>query len=74
MLVTDNDSATNRPIGSASFHTLMRGEKMPAMQSEDRNSGVVLYPGLRQICWHGAPTEIAWGPAPNNTSSLMVAS
>lgn len=52
MLVTDNDSTTNRPIGSASFHTLMRGEKMPTMQSEGRNSGVMLYPGLRQIRWH----------------------
>lgn len=41
MLVMDNDSTTNHPVGAVSFHTLMRGEEMPTMPRQEHSGDVV---------------------------------
>ena len=41
MLVMDNDSATNQPVGAVSFHTLMRREEMPGMPRQEHSGDVV---------------------------------
>ena len=40
-LVMDNDSATNQPIGAVSFHTLMRGEKLPTIPRQEHSGEAV---------------------------------
>lgn len=69
MLVVDNDSATNQPIGSAPFHTQMRGEKMPTMQRQEHSDDDAVLDVLAL-----SPSELAWEPALDNTSSLTMTS
>lgn len=41
MLIVDNDSSTNQPIGADSFHKLMRAEEMPTMPRQEHSGDVV---------------------------------
>lgn len=72
MLVMDNDPATKQPMGAASLYTPMRGGKRPISPRQERNDAAVLRAPADRPAW--SPSEPAWEPAPDNTSSLRMTS